>query len=193
MAIKDDLKYNGIINSAKKLFWKYGFSRVSIEEICSQAAVSRMTFYKHFRNKNDLIEKLLGAIFDESTARYDSIMQSNMLFSEKVKELILLKIESTNNISYEFLSDFQNQKDPQLSDFLNQRTNASLERFKKDLKSAQINGDIRKDVKIEFIINILTRLIEMSNDPVLAAQYKSPQDMIIEIINFFFYGIFPQK
>jgi len=43
----ENQKYNQIIDTSKKLFWKYGIKRVTIEEICREAGVSKMTFYKH--------------------------------------------------------------------------------------------------------------------------------------------------
>ncbi|MBN1927463.1 MAG: helix-turn-helix transcriptional regulator, partial [Prolixibacteraceae bacterium] len=45
---------NQILQSAKKLFWKYGIRKVSIDEICREAGVSRMTFYRLFKNKIEL-------------------------------------------------------------------------------------------------------------------------------------------
>ena len=46
-----NIKYNQILTKGKELFWKYGIKRVAIEEICKQAHVSKMTFYKYFKNK----------------------------------------------------------------------------------------------------------------------------------------------
>ena len=33
-----------LLKIARELFWKHGFKRVSIEEICQKASVSKMTF-----------------------------------------------------------------------------------------------------------------------------------------------------
>ena len=59
-------KQNQIISTAQSLFWKYGMRRVSIEEICRDARVSKMTFYKFFKNKVDLVKFILDKIMDES-------------------------------------------------------------------------------------------------------------------------------
>jgi AcrR family transcriptional regulator len=53
---KNNKKFQSTVNKAKELFWKYGIKKVSIEEICAEAPVSKMTFYKFFKNKNDLAE-----------------------------------------------------------------------------------------------------------------------------------------
>ncbi|WP_372931944.1 TetR/AcrR family transcriptional regulator, partial [Mariniphaga sediminis] len=51
---KKSKKYLEIMKTARELFWKHGFRRVTIQEICEKAGVSKMTFYKHFPNKIDL-------------------------------------------------------------------------------------------------------------------------------------------
>jgi AcrR family transcriptional regulator len=66
----DDQKLREILIAAKELFWKHGFKRVSIEEVCREANVSKMTFYKHFKNKIELIKYLLNFIFDISVKNY---------------------------------------------------------------------------------------------------------------------------
>jgi len=40
-----------ILEAAKELFFKHGFKRISIEDICNKADVSRRTFYVYYENK----------------------------------------------------------------------------------------------------------------------------------------------
>ena len=47
MSVKNDQ----IVKIGKDLFYKYGIKRVSVEEICAKANVSKMTFYKFYNNK----------------------------------------------------------------------------------------------------------------------------------------------
>ena len=56
---KHNKKYKQIIATSKELFWKFGIKRVTVEEICSQAHVSKMTFYKFFPNKIELAKIIL--------------------------------------------------------------------------------------------------------------------------------------
>lgn len=42
-------------------------------------------------------------------------------------------------------------------------------------------------------IFFLNRILEMGNDPDLLKLYHSVQDMILEVINIFFYGILPEQ
>jgi TetR/AcrR family transcriptional repressor of nem operon len=46
-----------ILDSARRLFNKRGFSEVSIEEIMEHAGLTRGGFYRHFRSKDELYAK----------------------------------------------------------------------------------------------------------------------------------------
>jgi len=62
-----------------------------------------------------------------------------------------------------------------------------------DYKKAQKNGDIRSDIKPEFILYIITKLTEMYRDENLLKMYDTPTCLTKEVINFFFYGILEKK
>jgi AcrR family transcriptional regulator len=188
----DDQKLREILIAAKELFWKYGFKRVTIEEVCREANVSKMTFYKHFKNKMELIKYLLNFIYDTSLKKYREIMDSDIPFPDKVKKTLDLKMEQSQNISNEFMDDYIRHADPEMLEFLNQIKTKNLSMIFNDYTEAQKNGDIRSDIKPEFILYFLNQMMEMAKDDDLGKLYNNPQDMIMEITNFFFYGVLPR-
>jgi AcrR family transcriptional regulator len=54
-----------IIDSARKLFNRHGFEKVSIDEIMSGAGLTRGAFYGHFKSKSDLYAEVLGCFFTD--------------------------------------------------------------------------------------------------------------------------------
>ena len=190
---KPNKKYVQIVNTAKELFWKYGIKRVTIEEICATAGVSKMTFYKFFTNKYTLVRHILDRIFDESLSKYNSIMASDQNYKDKVSDLVVLKMESTKEISHEFLSDFYNLEDTELKAYMQQKKEENLTLMMNDIILAQKSGDIRAGIKPEFIMYFLNHLSAMGEDPSIKALYPNAQDMILELMNFYFYGILPRS
>lgn len=180
-----------IISTARILFWKYGLRRVTIEEICEEARVSKMTFYKFFKNKVELAKCILDRIEADATEKYENIMNRDIPFQEKVTETINLKMEQVDQLSSEFYADLHQRKIPELADHFNYLSNKSIQLIVKDYRQAQKKGEIRKDLKIEFILYQLKKLLEMANDPNLIRLYKTPKDLIMELTRFFFYGISP--
>ena len=62
MEDSSNTKREQLIRTGKELFWKFGFRRVTVEEICSEAGISKMTFYKYFSNKLDLVKRIMDEI-----------------------------------------------------------------------------------------------------------------------------------
>jgi len=188
-----DIEYNPkqlqILETSKSLFWKFGFKRVTIEELCKEAGVSKMTFYKYFPNKIELVKTLMNRILSESLAKYRKISESDIPYPEKVVKMIQLKQEQVQNMSSEFFTDYVQSDDPELINYLNQLSQENQQMFTNDFKKAQENGDIRREVKVEFIMYIMNHLVEMTHDDKLLSMYEEPQDLVMEITRFLFYGI----
>jgi AcrR family transcriptional regulator len=192
-AVEKSPKFYEIKSTAKELFWKHGIRRVTVEEICQEAGVSKMTFYRLFENKIELAKIVLDNIFEKNMQKYLDIMKQDVPFSEKAKQIVLLKFEGTQAISQELLMDIYKYQEPELITFMDEMRKRSINQFLKDMATAQLEGWVRKDIKPEFIIHVLNKIQEMVTDENLLARYGSPQELIMELNNFFFYGILTEK
>jgi len=188
----DDQKLKKILIVSKELFWKHGFKRITIEEICNEANVSKMTFYKHFKNKKELVEFIINNITDKAMKKYRKIMDSDITFPDKIKKTIDLKMEATKDISNEFLNDYIRYADDEMLALFQQNKNEIMGSILNDYIEAQKKGEIRKDINPKFILYFLNNLQEMVKDEQLEKMYDKPQDIIMELTNFFFYGILPR-
>jgi AcrR family transcriptional regulator len=54
-----------ILKAGREFFWKYGFRKVTVDEICKAAGVSKMTFYRYFKDKATLAK----TIFDNEVEK----------------------------------------------------------------------------------------------------------------------------
>lgn len=152
-----------------------------------------MTFYKYFSNKSDLVKSLMDGILQDALGKYRQIIDSNKPYSAKVEEMIKLKREQVSTMSSEFFREYAQSTDPEMIRHLNQLSQESIAMITGDLRKAQQQGDIRKDVKVEFIMHMMNHLIEMTHDDRLQELYKSPEDLVMEITQFIFYGILDRK
>lgn len=189
MGVEYNPKREQILLTGKELFWKFGFKRVTIEEVCKEAGVSKMTYYKFFSNKMDLVKILLDEVLQVSMKKYEKIRESDLTYPEKVVKMIDLKREQTHTMSSEFFRDYVQSGDPDMISYLEEMSAKSFQIFLSDFKEAQKSGDIRKDLKVEFIMYIMNHLVEMAQDDNLLNMYDEPQDLVMEITNFLFYGI----
>ncbi len=189
----ENKKLQQLVDKAFDLFWKFGFTRVSIEELCQEAGVSKMTFYKHFKNKTDLVRFILHEMSEYSLKLYEDIMSEDIPFVEKVRKSVQLKLKQTENISEAFFNDFQRQNDPELLKVVQEQRISNIKVVTDWYIKAQKDGDVRQDIKPEFIIYFLNHMMEMVKDDNLVNMYNDPQDLIMELTNFFFYGLLPAE
>lgn len=186
-------KREQLLKTGRELFWKFGFRRVTVEEICKEAGVSKMTFYKFFSNKIDLVKTIMSDMVDESLVKYRSFMESDLPYTEKVFRMIQMKREGTEAMSNEFFRDYTSLDDPEMMKYLEEMASTSIQIFQEDLLKAQRKGDIRKDVKVEFILYFVNHMSEMIQDEKLQGLYNTPQELVLEVINFMFYGLLSRE
>ncbi len=189
MTKKYNQKQHDIISTGKDLFWKHGFKRVTVEEICREAGISKMTFYKYYPNKQALVMAILDGVMTESIRKYREIMDSDLPFKEKVIEQIRLKKEQTETMSNEFFDDLYVHGDPEMREFMQKMTRKNLQMISDDYIRAQQQGYIRKDIKPEFILYFLNHMFVMVEDEQLTRHYKDTQELAMELVRFFFYGV----
>jgi AcrR family transcriptional regulator len=189
---KKNRKRLNILAASKDLFWKHGFRRISVHEICEKAGVSKMTFYKYFPNKTELAKTVFEDVVEDGMVKFNMLMKEDIPASEKLEKLMLFKLENTNNISREFLEDFYMGTEPELREFVEQLTRETWNNMRTEWARAQEEGIFRKDLKTEFLIHISFGIIEMMKDEKLAKLYTTPQEMMMEFTKFIFYGISPR-
>jgi len=184
-----NIKYQHILSSGKELFWRHGIKRVSVEEICSQAKVSKMTFYKFFENKRKLALAILKNIVGSRLQEYETIIHNDYAFADKIKALLKMKLESSNDIGQEFINDIYQNPDLSLKPYLEEQIEKSMFLTMEFLLDSQKKGHIRKDIKANLILYYFNHILQIATDSELLSKYEKPQDLISEATEFFFYGI----
>lgn len=177
-----------ILETGELLFNKYGLRRVTVEEICQTAGVSKMTFYKYFPNKVDLAKCIIQNLTDDAEQRFNKTMRLAIPFTEKVHLIIEQKIEDNERIGEEFYGDLTGSV-PELLDFLQGIGRQAYKRMLDIFKEAQEKGDIRKEIPMEFILYSLNSILDKINDPQLAGIFKDRKEMIEIMTENFFFGI----
>ena len=186
-------KYHDIMDTARELFWKHGFRRVTVQEICAKSGVSKMTFYKYFPDKIELAKTVYTNIMDESMEKFSNLMKEDISVPEKMQKMLLLKEEGTKNISQEFMNDFYLGTEPELKNFVEEKTGEVWEGLLKNYEWAQKNNIFRDDFKPEFFLKVTFKLTELMNDKELTQLYDSPQELILEFARLMTYGIIKQE
>jgi len=95
-----------LIQTATELFSAHGFRRITIDEICKTANVSKMTFYKYFKNKIAIAKVVIDCIYSQGKEHYYGMLKEDSPFSTKIENILLISRSQTQTIGDSFLKIF---------------------------------------------------------------------------------------
>lgn len=184
-------KQKQIVDTAQELFFRFGLNKVTIEEVCKKSGVSKMTFYKYYKNKNELIEYILMRLVEEGKEAYTKIMQSDMVFEEKIQAVVDMKVGLTQKVSQEFIQEIYSREDTNIPKVFEEAIQDSYRSFRNDLEKAKADGQLRADVNIDLVMYWLKAMRKMLEDKQVIGLFSSSEDLTKELNKMFFYGIMP--
>jgi len=178
-----------IKESTKNLIWEKGIKDTSIVDICKNADISRMTFYREYNNKNEIVIEIFSEYYQELTNKHLIILNKPIPFIERLNELIYIKLDFINNMSRNLINDLLHQKNPELKLLLEEQRQKSFEILFQQIITEQKKGHFRKDINLEFLKYYLNKLSEFILDPNLISIFPDTSELIKEINKIFYFGI----
>lgn len=98
-------KKHDIKEAAKLLFQEFGFSHVTMEEIALRANASKGTLYKYFPDKLSVYEDLLKEIREKERVHIQEIIESDLVFTKKIEQIIETRVEMYMETKSHFFQD----------------------------------------------------------------------------------------
>jgi AcrR family transcriptional regulator len=157
--MKGELRKDQILDSSKKIFSEKGYYETYVEEVIKEAKVGKGTFYRYFKNKEDLFISLLIKFLNE-WEEFASIDMSEFKaenINELLKTLILKSFmffqenEELCNIYLRIGPGLNNIFEPYLVRFEQQMLNYIVLYLQEGIKL----GSIKKDLDIELAANMV--------------------------------------
>jgi len=181
---KTPKKKTQIVEAAESLFIRHGIKRITVEEICRRSGASKMTFYKYFPNKLELVKYIWNNWIEEGLAKMDEIDSMDIPFPEKTHRMFQWKTDLVSKMNTEFIEEilpieFEKEKIEQ--------------RFLTFVVDAQRKGEIRPNIRPEFIMAAWDKLLELSGDDLLRRKYADYPEFQRELKDFFWFGILTGK
>lgn len=107
-------KENAILQAALTLFMESGVQKVSIAKIAEKANVSQVTIFNYFESKDNLVQEVLKFYVDQAWNEQRKLLDSDLPFKDKLKQMIFNENEYAKNIHDEFfqylMKDYSNGK-----------------------------------------------------------------------------------
>ena len=89
-----------ILSAAFTIFGRYGFRRASMEDIASEAGMSRAALYLQFRNKEDIFRELASGLHEEAIAGAEAVLGGDEAIAERLRAAVEAKTLRMMEIAY---------------------------------------------------------------------------------------------
>lgn len=190
---KKTKSYYALTIAASELFHKHGFRRVTVEELCDKAGISKMTFYRFFKNKEALVKHILYEDFNAAFEQQSKLLSSDLSFQEKITASLALKKESSSTYSKDFIQDLLNAKDPEILELIQESKTRGRAFFKDFLLKSQREGHIRSTINIDFLMHYISAIQDRVIDEALLAFFDTTDEMSSAITELIFFGFLTDR
>ena len=180
-------KKQQLIDSAQVIFSKHGIRRVTVEELCRTAEISKMTFYKYFKNKWDIGRAVIDITFEKGLSYYNNMLQEDITFAEKIEQILKITMIQINSFGAPFIEDLTDKRSP-LNKHFSAKQKAVSRLSVEFLTQAKNDGHIKKEIKIPFLLFILDRTTEFFNDPELISIMPDTKERGYELASLFLHA-----
>lgn len=122
------------------------FKKIKISEIAAKAGVSRVTFYKKFQNKEDLLDSIVEDFLAEMT----HVFQSNVLFYEQVGVPSVEAIRTNLTTRVENMIRFFWENREKIEILTSQNSEIDLLKYVRSLFNKQLKGNLPLIFSVNF-------------------------------------------
>jgi len=154
-----------LIEGAMALFMRLGVKSVNMDDVARQLGVSKKTLYLHFKDKEDLIRRVIDAHCINEEKSIVSIQSKNLPAIDEMFEIMhwVLSILSKVNPSVQF--DLDKYHPEQSRKMKESRHRVVYGCMLSNMKKGQKEGMYRKDFHADVIAKIYMARIDVLFDP----------------------------
>lgn len=181
-----------ITQKADEMFRQYGFSKVTMEEIASDLAISKKTLYKHFSNKEHILKELVHSNKCEVDRFIDELMSSKETpFIDKLKKFMNFIAQQAQKLEGPMVRDLMKSNPEIWKDIEEFRSKKAYKHLSQLIAEGVEDGIFRKDVNNDVVVVAYVAAIHSLINPEVLAKLPVTADQAFrDILKILFEGIF---
>lgn len=149
-----------IIQAFIRIFNEKGY-KVTLDEVASSIHISKKTIYKYFTNKASIYDYILLSAEEEIARKQSQIFtDSNMTTKDKLFAILTISTSREKEIDIAKVSDL-GLAEPEFAHRLHIAYEKRWQYFILLVNQGRKDGTLRKDVKSDFLVHLLSAGMEM--------------------------------
>lgn len=155
-----------ILECAIENYSRFGYHKVTMDDIAFQLGISKKTLYNHFNGKEDLLKECINYIKDNLSKDVEYILRNkNLSFTEKLKENLRAIALRLSKISSRFGEDLQKHAPALWEELTMYKKDTAVKHFSKLLEEGTKTGHINKNINQNIAVLIYMNAIENILNP----------------------------
>lgn len=177
-AIRDDL-----VGAARTYFTRFGYSRVSTNEIAGSVGRSKKTLYKHFPTKEDLLRAVLAQLNTETEERIlAELADTTRPFIDRLRSVLAHIGVHHASLGGELFQDLRTHS-PELYQQSRREQRALLAALvTRLLDEGRAQGALRSDVATATVTSTFLASAEALADPLLLATHADAASRLFDTL-----------
>ncbi len=183
-----------IVEESKKLFFKYGVRRVTMDDVAKALSVSKKTLYQYFSDKDELVEVVTKVHLLEEQEEMEDI---SMKAINSIEELFLVSKcvrKNTNDINPTVLFDLKRFYPGSYQRWIKFKDQYISESIVNNLKRGISDGYFRREINLAVMAKL--RLMEIQllfDNEIFPRNQFDFGEVQLQMFNHFVYGIVTEK
>jgi AcrR family transcriptional regulator len=184
-----------ILTEARALFFRYGFSRVTMDEAAETLGMSKKTLYRHFPSKEELLEAATTTHIEECNGELKAICgRKDLSPLERLKLTMSYCNEIFSAMSEPLVHDLRRHAPEIWKRVEEQRQKTIATDFGALIKEGRQKGQFRKDVDERLFILIYSNVVrDILNPETLSSLPFKPSVVYDAICKTLFEGLLTDK
>ncbi len=172
-----------ILKTARKSFFSFGYSRITMDELAIELHVSKKTLYQFFKSKQFLLESVINDFFQEFQDKIDHIIREENSSSLGVlKQFMSLVQSQISQFNIHAFEDIR-KNNPEAWLIINHlREKMINNELRELLKQGKKEGTVRKDIDLDIIVLVILNTVQSIAIPEVISQFSYSTEEVIEMI-----------
>ncbi len=183
------------IDAAREMFFRSGFSRVTMDDLAARLGVGKATLYKAFSGKEELLLAVVRRMMFGTVRRIEAVLADpNAGFVERVSSLLRTVGSLFASISPHLLEDLRRQAPPVWEAIDAVRHEIMMKNLEGLLRGGIEAGVFRPDLDAAFVMDVFIGLIERHLNPdAILRGGRSASETFSALVGILFQGLLTER
>lgn len=177
-----------VVGEARRLFYQFGFRRITMDEIARNLRMNKKTLYALFPAKNDLVRAVVDSIMEPNLGKISSLMREEKSVAGLLSGSIAVFHGLSQAISEPMISDMRTM--PEIWSYVEKRRLKVLMGLREVLERGKRSGEVRPDLNIDLFLRIYFLIVNAVGNPTVIMELNiTPSELAEQIYGILIHGI----